>query len=242
MKWDAQTYDQVSDPQLRWGSAVLDLLELHGDETVLDAGCGSGRLTELLVRRVPAGVVIGLDAAATMAKQARARLGPQVPVVVADLGSPMPFAPAVFDAVFSTATLHWVRDQRRLYQNFGYLLRTGGRLVAQCGGFGNVASVIEAVRAVGGEDLDPWAFATPEQSRSLLAANGFVDIESWLHPEPTPFESLADLATFLSTCVLNPWLDRLPTSRRAEFAQAVAAQLPGQEIDYVRLNLTAHHG
>lgn len=242
MRWDAEAYDQVSGPQLRWGSTVLDRLELHGAETVLDAGCGSGRLTGLLARRVPAGVVIGLDAAATMAALARSQLGPEVLVVVADLGSGLPFAPATFDAVFSTATLHWVRDQSRLYQNFGYLLHTGGQLVAQCGGFGNVASVIEAIRAVGGEDLDPWAFATPETARGRLVANGFVDIEAWLHPEPTRFESIGDLATFLSTCVLNPWLDRLPAPKHAEFALAVAEQLPRREIDYVRLNLTARRG
>src|SRR2546426_1159282 len=158
MRWDADTYDRVSDPQVRWGSAVLDRLELRGDEVVLDAGCGSGRLTKLLAELVPGGRVVGLDASAAMAAKASARLGACAPVLVADLGAAAPFERASFDAVFSTATFHWVRDQATLYENLAHLIRPGGRLVAQCGGKGNIASVLEAVRAIGGEDLEPWAF------------------------------------------------------------------------------------
>ncbi len=239
IRWDAQTYDRVSDPQVRWGVVVLDRLELRGDEVVLDAGCGSGRLTEMLVQRLPRGRAIGVDSSPAMAATARARLGKAVPIVVADMGAPVPFAPACADAVFSTATFHWVRDQEALYRNLAHMIRPGGRLVAQCGGHGNIASVIEAVRAEGGAPLEPWVFLDPADARALLEDNGFVDVEAWLQPEPTQFDTVEELATFLSTCVLNPWLGGLSEQAREPFARAVAARLPSRRADYVRLNLVA---
>ena len=93
--WDARTYDRVAEPQTRWGKAVLDRLPLRGDERVLDAGCGTGRVTELLLRRLPDGTVIALDGSPAMIDAARERLAPfgdRVHYVVADLGKPLPVA------------------------------------------------------------------------------------------------------------------------------------------------------
>ena len=94
--WDARTYDRVADPMTRWGSVVLDRLPLRGDERVLDAGCGSGRVTEMLAERLPRGTVVALDGSASMVEAARerlARFGDRVEFVVADLGHPLPMAP-----------------------------------------------------------------------------------------------------------------------------------------------------
>ncbi|HEU4572749.1 MAG TPA: class I SAM-dependent methyltransferase, partial [Candidatus Limnocylindrales bacterium] len=89
--WDAATYDRVAAPQTRWGGAVLERLPLRGAETVLDAGCGSGRVTEQLVERLPNGHVIALDASPSMIDEARRRLaryGDRITYVVADLNEP----------------------------------------------------------------------------------------------------------------------------------------------------------
>ncbi len=99
--WDAATYDRIADPMARWGGAVLDRLPLRGDERVLDAGCGSGRVTEQLLARLPAGHVIALDASAAMIDEARLRLAPfagRVSYVLADLLEPLPVDPPV-DAI-----------------------------------------------------------------------------------------------------------------------------------------------
>jgi len=91
--WDGATYDRIADPQARWGSVVLDRLPLRGDETVLDAGCGTGRVTEQLIGRLPAGRVIAADAAPSMLVEARrrlARFGDRVQFVECDLGRPLP--------------------------------------------------------------------------------------------------------------------------------------------------------
>jgi trans-aconitate 2-methyltransferase len=106
--WDAATYDRIADPMARWGGLVLDWLELRGDERVLDAGCGSGRVTEQLLERLPRGGVVTLDASPAMVDQARQRLagfGDRVEYVVSDLATGIPIAGRV-DAILSTATLH----------------------------------------------------------------------------------------------------------------------------------------
>lgn len=244
--WDAATYDRISAPQMRWGSTVLDRLPLRGDERVLDAGCGSGRVTEQLLERLQAGKVVALDASPAMVEEARRRLGhdPRVTYVVADLLEPLPVHPPV-DAILSTATFHWVTDHDLLFRNLAAVLRQGGRLVAQCGGGDNVATVLSAAAAVAPEfGLDPgwqgpWLFATPEATAERLAAAGFTEIETWLNLEPTPLEPGEPLETFLATIVLREHIALLPEADRAAFVRAVAARLPRPEIDYVRLNIVA---
>jgi trans-aconitate 2-methyltransferase len=281
--WDAATYDRIADPQTRWGRAVLNRLPLAGDERVLDAGCGTGRVTELLLARLPRGRVVALDGSPAMIAEARRRLGEgdervdgaglgpaqssaegfedpaRVPIakpvdgaglgpaqsmakrveyVVADLAQPLPLREPV-DAVFSTATFHWISDHDALFRHLAAVLRAGGRLCAQCGGHGNVASVRAAVHAI-----DPslgWRknFATPEETEQRLARAGFVDVRAWLQPEPTRFAPGEPLETFLRTVILGEVLEQVAPERRDAFVREVAARLPRPEIDYVRLNIDA---
>lgn len=239
--WDARTYDRVAEPQTRWGRAVLDRLPLVGDERVLDAGCGSGRVTELLAQRLPNGTVIALDASPAMIDTARERLAPfgsRVDFVVADLGQPLPIAEPV-DAILSTATFHWVPDHDALFANLAAVIRPGGRLVAQCGGVGNIASVRRVLATIG----DGWPgaahYETPVATVERLEAAGFVDVECWLTDEPTRFEPGEPLETFLRTVILGGHLERLAPEERDAFVHEVAERLPEPLIDYVRLNIVA---
>jgi trans-aconitate 2-methyltransferase len=239
--WDAATYDRVADPQTRWGAGVLDRLPLAGDERVLDAGCGTGRVTELLADRLPHGAVVALDGSATMVEGARARLarfGDRITYVVADLGRPIPL-PEPVDAILSTATFHWVPDHDALFDNLAAILRPGGRLVAQCGGAGNIGNVRRVLARIGDGWLGESHFETPEATTRRLEASGFVDIECWLTDEPTSFEPGAPFETFLRTVVLGSHVARLPEDQRDGFVHQVAAQLPEARIDYVRLNIGA---
>jgi trans-aconitate 2-methyltransferase len=240
--WDGGSYDRIADPMTRWGEAVLDRLPLRGDETVLDAGCGSGRVTERLLERLPAGRVIALDGSPSMLAAARnrlARFDGRVAYVQADLGRSLPLAPATVDAVLSTATFHWVADHDALFRNLAAVLRPRGRLVAQCGGDGNIASVRRAIAAAGEPWPGPWTLATPEATRRRLEAAGFLDVEAWLNDEPTPLEPGEPLREYLRTVILGAHLERLPAGRRAAFVDAVAANLGSPTIDYVRLNIVA---
>ena len=241
--WDAATYDRVADPQTRWGGAVLERLPLHGDETVLDAGCGTGRVTELLAERVPHGRVIALDASSSMVDEARRRLvrfGDRVDYVVADLGKPFELpGGGLADAILSTATFHWVADHDALFRNLAAVLRPGGRLVAQCGGSGNIASIRAILASIG----DGWTgeahYETPEATAERLTAAGFTDIETWLQPEPTRFEAGASLEMFLRTVILGGHVARLAEADRDAFVHEVASRLAEPVVDYVRLNILA---
>jgi trans-aconitate 2-methyltransferase len=239
--WDATKYDRVADPQTRWGAEVLERLPLAGDETVLDAGCGTGRVTELLLARLPRGRVVALDFSVAMLAEARGRLarfGDQVAYVEADLGRPLPLAEPV-DAVLSTATFHWVMDHDALFANLASVLQPGGWLVAQCGGFGNVATLLRTAREVNPGFTRRHNFQTPEATAARLEASGFDHIETWLSEAPTRFDPGAPFKAFLETVCLRTFLDELPPADREPFVQAVAARMPEPILDYVRLNITA---
>ena len=239
--WDARTYDRVADPMTRWGLDTLDRLPLTGDERVLDAGCGTGRVTESLVERLPSGHVVALDGSPSMITGARerlARFGDRVRYVVADLGQPLPIDGPV-DAILSTATFHWVPDHDALFANLAAVLRPGGRLVAQCGGAGNIASVQRVLAGIGDGWLGAVHFETPLDTTARLDAAGFVDIECWLTDEPTRFEPGELFETYLRTVVLGAHVERLPEVDRTPFVRAVADGLGEPVIDYVRLNIVA---
>jgi len=243
--WDAATYDRVADPQTRWGAAVLDRLELSGDETVLDAGCGSGRVTESLVEHLPRGRVVAIDASPSMVEAARARLarfGDRVAYVVADVGRPFDVPGGPVDAILSTATFHWVPDHDALFRNLAAVIRPGGRLSAQFGGAGNIASVKAVLATIGDGWLGDAHYETPEATTARLIASGFVEIRAWLQPEPTRFEPGEPFETFLRTVILGQHVDRLPPEERDAFVHEVAERIGEPVVDYVRLNVLATRG
>jgi trans-aconitate 2-methyltransferase len=235
--WDAGAYHRVSGPQREWAQALLDRLALRGDETVLDAGCGSGAVTAMLLERLPHGRVIAVDSSPEMVEHARAVLPADVDVRQADLQELALEEPV--DAVFSNAVFHWVPDHPRLFARLAAALRPGGRVVAQCGGAGNVARFHAAARAELGEEDAPsvWNFAGAEETEARLRAAGFAHARCWLEPWPVTPDEPAD---YLRTVCCGPFLERLPSERHDGFVAAVLARL-GREptLDYVRLNITA---
>jgi trans-aconitate 2-methyltransferase len=243
--WDGAAYDRLSTPMERLGREVLDRLELRGDETILDAGCGSGRLTELLIERVPEGRVIGVDASASMIDAARERLGEAVDLRVADLVG-LDLGGETVDVVFSTATFHWIADHDALFASLRGTLRAGGRLAAQCGGAGNIASVHAAARQAADEPAfrpyfegwrGPWNFATPEATERRLAGAGFGEVRCSLAERPVQPD---DPREYLRTINLGAHLERLPPDRHDPYLDAVLAILGERPtIDYVRLNIDA---
>jgi trans-aconitate 2-methyltransferase len=243
-EWDGRTYDRISGPMQALGQAVLDRLALAGDETVLDAGCGSGRLTEQLIERLPHGRVIAVDASESMVAAARERLGADADIHQADLLELELDEPV--DAIFSTATFHWIADHEALFRRLRGVLRPGGRLVAQCGGEGNIttlrgraAAVMD--RAPYAEHFQrfqpPWHYANPADTQARLLKAGFAAADCWLQPAPTEPEHPRE---FLSTIVLGPHVQHLPEALREPFMDEVMAKLGEPVIvDYVRLNIDA---
>ena len=242
--WDAATYDRISGPHAAMGAAALERLDLRGDERVLDAGCGSGRLTERLLERLPRGSVVALDGSAAMLEEAArrlARFGDRVTYVRADLAAPPLPVGGLVDAVLSTATFHWVRDHDRLFTGLSGVLRPGGQLSVQCGGEGNFSAVIAAVRAEGIETADRFHFAGVGETVERLVRLGFVDVRAWLTPQTIPFETADELEAYILTPYLRP-ATGLPEAELKRLARAVAARLPALALDYVRLDLVARRG
>jgi trans-aconitate 2-methyltransferase len=253
-EWDAGTYDRVSGPQFAWGNEVVDELELDGSETVLDAGCGSGRVSELVLARLdPAagGRLICVDGSAAMVAEAQKRLGPGVTVIhsdllkltAGDLGGPV-------DALVSTATFHWVLDHDALFAAALAWLKPGGRIRAQCGGEGNVGRFYSIAYEVAEEE--PYAehvgslppsryFASAEETRERLEGVGFTDVECWLQPRDTQPDEPRE---FIRTVCLGPHVDALPEALQKPFIDDVFARWSERDggkpvLDYVRLNIRA---
>ncbi|HEX6652862.1 MAG TPA: methyltransferase domain-containing protein [Thermoleophilaceae bacterium] len=242
-RWDAAAYDRVSAPQLEWAEKVLERLPLAGDEIVLDAGCGSGNVTRLLLDRLPRGHVVAVDSSESMVEHARQALDPdRTTVLQADLAELELDEPV--DAAFSNAVFHWIPDHDALFARLHAALRPGGLLVAQCGGEGNVARFHAAGREVAAREpyaehlagwTGPWNFAGAEVTAERLERAGFAEIDTRLEPYPiTPEDPLA----FVTTVCLGPHLQQLPEELRAGFAEAVCDRA-GSELDYVRLNIDA---
>lgn len=238
--WDAGSYDRSSQPQQAWAVDVLERLGgVAPDATVLDVGCGTGRVTEALLELVPQGSVLAIDASQDMVDLARRRLGDRARVWCRDVLDLELEEPV--DAVVSTAALHWVKDHDRLWTRLAGALRPGGALEVQCGGRGNVARVREAIESVAREiepDLagwSPWTFAGPEETERRLGDAGFTAIRCWLTQRPT---TPGDVEEFVRTSILPAHLARLPEQRRQRFARSVAARVR-PPLDYVRLNVSA---
>ena len=253
-EWNAAAYQRVSDPQYRWGLRILDAVPLHGDEVALDIGCGTGRLTAELLKHLPRGRVIAVDASANMVAEARKQLasfGERVHFVHADALTLD--LDGVADLIFSTATFHWIPDHARLFAVLFRALKPAGRLVAQCGGGPNLylihkhgnEVVKDAKFAPYFRDWrEPWNFPMPEETTAKLRLAGFNDAEVWLQPEPTVFEDAAIFREFVATVALRTYVAQLPDeSLKEAFLDQVIARAakddPPFTLDYWRLNIRA---
>lgn len=184
--WDPQAYQDKHSFVWQYGTSLLELLEPRSGERILDVGCGTGQLSAEIARS--GALVTGLDSSSEMLAEAR-RNCPQLHFVEADAAD-FQFDEA-FDAVFSNAALHWVKNQEGAARSMARALKRGGRLVAELGGKGCIASVIDAMRAVLGTragELCPWRFPSIGEFAPLLEANGLEVQQAWLFDRPTPLD------------------------------------------------------
>ena len=241
-RWDPGRYQQHAGFVAVLGAPLFDMLAAKPGERILDLGCGDGALTEKIAA---VATVVAVDASADQIKAARAR---GLDARVMD-GSALAFE-AEFDAVFSNAALHWMRDPDAVIAGVWRALKPGGRFVAECGGAGNVQTIMESLvaaldrRGLDGRAAIPWYFPAPEDYRARLERRGFTVETIALIPRPTPLPGL-----------LGDWLDKfaesflaaVPPEERPAMKREVEAELRPKLVDaagvwvtdYVRLRFVA---
>ena len=256
--WDAARYHRVSDPQLVWGRGVAARVMPRPGERLLDLGCGTGRVTSEVAATRDI-VVIGLDRSAAMLAEARklagAGLGNGGPGYVQGDGPALPFVDDTFDAVFSSATFHWIADHDGLFRSIHRALKRGGRLVAQCGGAGNLQQLYGRARTLMADERyarfftswsDPWRFEGIRDTESRLEQAGFSEIVVGLTAAPTTFAGSEPYAEFIACVCLRHQLERLPDGIRDRFVTELttfaARDDPPFTLDYWRLNISARKG
>jgi trans-aconitate 2-methyltransferase len=251
-EWNSSAYHRLSGPQVSWGRKVLSRLRLRGDEVVLDAGCGTGRLSAELLDALPRGRVVGVDLSQNMLRQAREhleRFGNRVGLTTCDLLH-LPFD-HVFDGIVSTAAFHWVLDHDRLFANLREVLIPGGWLEAQCGGGPNLARLRNRASALAATPRfaeffkgfrEPWLYQDAEGGAKTLQRAGFVQVETSVEAAPTVLDNADHYTEFVRNIIFRRHLDQIPSEKgRIDFLAKLTEQASGDEppflLDYWRLNL-----
>jgi trans-aconitate 2-methyltransferase len=253
-EWNSEAYHRLSRPQFAWGQKVLDRLPLRGDETVADAGCGSGKVTAELLKRLPRGRVVATDLSQNMLQTAREHLAPKFPGKVFFIAADLHDIPldGVLDGVFSTAAFHWVPDHDRLFRSLVRALKPGGWLEAQCGGGPNLARVRErTVALMSHQDFAPffagwsptWQYPDDITTAERMRRAGFREVNTWLEEMPTTLSDAEEYKEFLATVTLHRHIARIPDPAMRdrfmdELARQAASDDPRFTLDYWRLNLS----
>ena len=253
-EWNSEAYHRLSQPQFEWGVKVLDRLKLRGDETVADAGCGSGKVTAELLQRLPRGRVIALDLSKNMLRTAREHLQPRfgghVFFAAVDLRN-VPLN-SVLDGIFSTAAFHWVPDHNRMFRSLLEALKPGGCLEAQCGGGPNLARLRErALALMSRRDFapffvgwsSPWQYPDDTTTAQRMRRAGFVEVKTWLEEAPAILSDASEYKEFLAVVTLHRHVARISDAVLREcfmdeLAQQAAGDDPPFTLDYWRLNLS----
>jgi trans-aconitate 2-methyltransferase len=253
IEWNSEAYDKLSDPQFNWGMKLMSRLDVRGDESVMDAGCGSGRLTAELLTRLPRGRVVAVDYSENMLRTAHERLaahGDRVRFVHGDLAD-LPLVREV-DGIFSNAVFHWVPDHDAMFRSLFRALKPGGWLLAQFGGKGNLDRLRGRLYAAGEREgyadflsgyRDVAHFESEEITHERMASAGFVQIETESFAAPVQFASLAEMMEFVKTVNAHQIISRLPEEIAdrylAEALADAATDDPPFTLDYVRLTVRA---
>lgn len=252
-EWNSAVYHRVSAPQVSWGKKVLARLRLRGDELVLDAGCGTGRLTADLLDSLPYGRVVGVDLSQNMLVSARehlsSHLGSRLSLVACDLLH-LPFAP-VFDGIVSTAAFHWVLDHDRLFAGLRGILKPGGWLETQCGGGPNLKSLRDRANALTATPKfaqfftgfrEPWLFEDATGAAATLKRAGFVDVETSTEAALTLLDGPEQYNEYIRNVIFRRHLEQIPSETlKDEFITVLTDDAsrddPPFMLDYWRLNL-----
>ena len=259
--WDATTYDRISDAQESWGHEIIEYRKWKGNEIVLDAGCGSERLTKILSSKVTQGKVIAVDSDLSMIRLAKENLAKfsNIEFIKMDI-SQLEIEEKV-DVVFSNAVLHWILNHKKVFERFWQILKPDGQLLIQCGGHRNLTKTLSIINKVRkskefynyfcnnkGDDIwkQTWYFAKKEDTEKILQEIGFRNIQVFLEDKEPKFRNKEEYFLFIKTIVLIPYLKYLPNDMlKDNFAKSVVEEIESNakelqwKLDFARLNINA---
>jgi trans-aconitate 2-methyltransferase len=229
--WNAEDYARNSSAQLQWAQELIARLALRGGESVLDIGCGDGKISARLALAANPGNVLGIDLSAAMIRFAADQFPPcRYP----NLSFRCMDATDIrlterFDVAFSTAALHWVEDHAAVLRGVRACLEPGGRLLFQMGGRGNAAAVFDAIQQVARQPrwqryyagfTPPYHFYGPEEYEGWLSRAAFVPGRVELVPKDMRHRGAEGFRGWLRTPWF-PYTDCLPVERRDVFLAEV---------------------
>jgi len=257
--WDAETYDEVSNTHEEWARKIILSKIWNKKEIIMDAGCGSGRITKILSNLVPLGKIYAIDIDENMIKKAKDNLKDfkNVKVIQSNLlDINFNNLYSKFNIIFSNAVLHWILDHYTVFKNFYELLLSEGQLLIQCGGYGNLQNAISTFNAVK-DSVEfksyfsnwkvQWNFAKPVETEKILKEIGYRNIKVYLEDYPVIFKDKNSYSIYLKTVVLGPYLKFIPSEKLQErFLQRIVSikekentQEQMLTLDYKRLNIFA---
>jgi trans-aconitate 2-methyltransferase len=267
--WDAETYERIGTPMRRWAQAVIEDLALKGDETVLDAGCGSGSVTLDLWAKLPDGKIYAVDSSLDMVDKLKRTLAERKITNIVAIQSDITKLQLTeqVDVVFSNAVLHWIPDDDGLFGSLARATKHGGKLRAQCGGAANIKRLMGVTREVEAREpykthlhgrVEPRKYRTSTQAKQALERNGWKDVRAETFESPVTFDDTDSAVLYLRTIILQQQastLDRAtqapveagapqPQSLSDRFLREVIAEVEKRHgspfvADYVRLDLWA---
>lgn len=227
MKWNPEDYAKNSDAQLKWAQELMENSNLHGDETVLDVGCGDGKITASFANYLPRGKILGTDSSPEMIAYAQ-QVYPQTEypnLSFACIDARCLNFTQEFDLIFSNAALHWVDNHQAFLQGASQALKRGGRLIISCGGFGNAADILEVFSELGrnekwkdyfGEFRNPYFFYRDRDYIPWLSESGFRVQRLELVPKDMTHQGKEGLAGWIRTTGM-PFTECVPDSEREDF-------------------------
>jgi len=249
--WNAREYAQHSSNQFEWARGLIPKLELKGTESLLDIGCGDGKVTNLLSTYLPHGQVVGVDSSDEMISAARQSFPhchcPNLTFLKMDARE-LTFREQ-FDVAFSSATLHWIIDHQTVLSGVHDSLDKGGRLLFQMAGKGNAQSIIAVLEElISEEDCKPYfknfsfpyGFYGPEEYKTWLKDSGFQPVRVELIPKDMTLQGKEGLVGWIRSVWL-PFTERVPPSLRDSFINEIADRYilayPLDETGAVRIKM-----
>jgi len=230
--WDGRHYDKFSCHQKEWGNALIQELKIKGNERILDLGCGNGHTTRRLAALVPLGEVIGIDASAKMLEVAREKCSPNMKVKLLEIND-LDYEDE-FDIIFSSATLHWIIDHKRLLLNICRALKPSGYMRVQFAADGNCSTLINVLKKLmelpeyANEFKNfkwPWFFPKAGEYQELINQVPFNETKIWIENNDRLFKTEEEIVAWIDNPSLIPFIQAISDKVKKNFRDEVVKEM-----------------